>query len=134
MPPPTDARRHKQLEALHGLAGLKRDRALAGLAQVMRTRAALQAALADIARTDTTPDLAAPGATPAMVRAELAHHRWAEGQRRMLNLRLARIEADFARERPAAARAHGQVAALERLMGESLRALRRLHHRDPGRG
>jgi hypothetical protein len=134
MPRPVDAKSRKHLETLHTLAKLHRAQALAGLAQVMRTRAALQSALADLARADSAPDIGAPGATPALVRAGIAHHRWAEGQRRMLNLRLARIEADAARERPAAARAHGRVAALERLLGETSRALRQQEGRNPTRG
>ena len=118
----------RDLRVLLGLARLERDRAMAGLGHAMRSRAALRAGLAALSDAGHLPgDADLP--TPAMVQAALRHQHWAEGQRRMLNLRLARIEADCARERPIAARAHGRVQVLESLLAQTTATARRARER-----
>lgn len=112
-----------KLDTLLLLARLERERAMAGLGHAMRARASLRASLDALADAGQL----APGAqipAPALMQAALRHQHWAEGQRRMLNLRLARIEADCARERPIAARAHGRVSVLERLVAQHIKPAR----------
>ncbi len=120
------------LQRLSAIAVMKRDSELARLAGIARTRARLQAAvealaesgalLADETRTPATggahESSAGQPINPAMIRARLRHRAWAEGQRSLLNQRLARVSADWLQRRPAAAQAVGRVAVLERLTRE----------------
>ena len=57
-----------------------------------------------------------PQYDPAMLRARLAHARWADARKRMLNQRLAMVNADYLARRPAAARAFGRAEVLDKLV------------------
>jgi hypothetical protein len=74
------------------------------------------------------PGLQQPGVpvAPGLIRARLAHAVWIQRQRAELLGRLARIEADWRRQQPAAASAVGRLEALGRLADDAeRRALRR---------
>jgi hypothetical protein len=112
-----------RLERLRTIARMKADAEIAKLAIVAQGRARLLQSLDALARAEEPldPDPQDGGCDPAMVQARLAHSRWLDGQRRMLNERLALVQADFLTLRPQAQRAFGRAEVLDRLQ-EGLRA------------
>jgi len=101
-----------RLERLQALAMLKRDAELAKLATVAQSRARLLQALAGLNQVETPLD---DDSTPGLIGARLAHLRWIEGRRRLLNQRLALINADYLERRPAALMAFGRAQVLGEL-------------------
>lgn len=118
------------LRRLAALAWLKSDAESARLAETVRSRTRIAAAIAALGAADDplanpgpltagaadkgrgdTP----PGCDPALVRARLAHRVWIDAQRGHLNARLAMVVADWHRLQPAAARAFGRRRVLEEL-------------------
>ncbi|MFN3952873.1 MAG: hypothetical protein ACK4LQ_00365 [Pararhodobacter sp.] len=135
----------RKLARLQAMAKMKSDAELAKLATVAQSRSrlinsikALNATEAPLdgsgdARPDAQPDAqpdASPGAQvagpaaqpavtdPAMLRARLAHARWAEGRKRLLNQRLALVNAEYLARQPAAAKAFGRAEVLGRLVSD----------------
>jgi hypothetical protein len=99
---------------------MKSDAALAQLAVSAQGRARLQQSLDALAKAEAPLD---PGDAhgvddPAMVQARLAHRRWLDAQRRMLNERLALVQAEYLTLRPHAQRAFGRAEVLVRLRDE----------------
>ncbi|HHX90193.1 MAG TPA: hypothetical protein GX700_10580 [Paracoccus sp.] len=112
-----------RLERLHALAAMQRDAELASLATVAQSRARLMLALEGLSQSEaplTTEQ------TPGLIAARLAHLRWIEGRRRLLNQRLALINADYLQRRPAALRAFGRAHALDELTKRAKRDAARL--------
>ena len=101
-----------RLERLHALAAMKRDAELASLATVAQSRARLMRALEGLNQSETPLQA---DAAPGLIAAQLAHLRWIEGRRRLLNQRLALINADYLQRRPAALKAFGRARVLEDL-------------------
>lgn len=101
-----------RLLRLQALAALKRDAELAKLASVAQSRARLIQALAGLNQIESPLD---DDSTPGLIGARLAHLRWIEGRRRMLNQRLALINADYLERRPAALKAFGRAQVLGEL-------------------
>lgn len=91
---------------------MKRDAELAKLATVAQSRARLIQALDGLNQSETPLD---EDSTPGLLAARLAHLRWIEGRRRMLNQRLALINADYLERRPAVLEAFGRAQVLEAL-------------------
>lgn len=109
-----------RLERLQALAAMKRDAELAKLATVAQSRTRLIQALEGLNQVETPLD---DDNTPGLIGARLAHLRWIEGRRRMLNQRLALINADYLERRPAAVRAFGRAQVLGDLSArEKIRA------------
>lgn len=101
-----------RLARLHALAAMKRDAELARLATLAQSRARLIGALDGLNQAEAPLD---EDATPGLIAARLAHLRWIEGRRRLLNQRLALINADYLERRPAVLRAFGRAQVLEEL-------------------
>lgn len=101
-----------RLERLTALAAMKRDAELAKLATVAQSRARLIGALEGLSQAETPLDA---DTTPGLIGARLAHLRWIEGRRRLLNQRLALINADYLERRPAALKAFGRAQVLDKL-------------------
>lgn len=97
---------------LQAIAAMKRDAELAKLATVAQSRARLIQALDGLNQSETPLD---EDSTPGLLAARLAHLRWIEGRRRMLNQRLALINADYLERRPAVLEAFGRAQVLEAL-------------------
>lgn len=103
----------KQLARLQGLAVMKRDAELARLAVAAQSRARLLAALNGLDRVEAPLD---GDSTPGLIRARLAYAAWMEGRRRVLNERLALVNADYLARRPAALQAFGRAEVLGKLL------------------
>lgn len=101
-----------RIERLHALAAMKRDAELAKLATVAQSRARLFSALDGLNQSETPLE---DDNSPGLIGARLAHLRWIEGRRRMLNQRLALINADYLERRPVALEAFGRAQVLEAL-------------------
>ena len=128
----------KDLMRLQTLAAMKKDAELARLATVVQSRNRLQGALKALKNTEEPLDQR-DGPSPihrgAMVAARLAHRRWIEAQQRRLNQQLALVTADYLRQKPAAARAFGRAAVLEKLTDQAQaeqRVVQAKKHRDQG--
>jgi hypothetical protein len=72
-------------------------------------------------------DLSARAIPALVMRARLAHRAWIEARRAELQIRLARIEADWHRLRPGAARAFGRAAVLGDLADSAERQVGQRH-------
>lgn len=103
----------KRLAHLRELAALKRDAELAKLAVVAQSRARLLAALDGLDGVEAPLD---GDSTPGLIRARLAYAAWMEGRRRVLNERLALVNADYLARRPAALQAFGRAEVLGGLL------------------
>jgi hypothetical protein len=113
-----------RLDRLRTVARMKADAALARLAIGAGARAAAAVARRPGARRGAAgprPAGRRKACDPAMVQARLAHRRWLDAQRRMLNERLALVQAEFLTLRPQAQRAFGRAEVLDRLR-DGLRA------------
>ena len=120
---PTDPATRARLDRLRIIARMQADAALARLAVSAQGRTRLQQSLDALGQAEAPldgGDESAP-ADPAMVQARLAHRRWLDAQRRMLNQRLALVQAEYLTLRPPAQRAFGRAEVLDRL-GEALAA------------
>lgn len=126
-----DTRQAQALHRLATLAAMKREAELAKLAGVAQSRARLQSAIAALRQTEAPLDPAESVADPALVVARLAHRRWSEAQQRRLNQQLAQVTADFLRQKPAAARAFGRAAVLDRLRTMAVTQRRGAHDENP---
>ncbi len=120
---PADPATRARLEALRIVARMQSDAALARLAAPAQARTRLVQALDALGAAEEPLGAVSEGAAgdPAMVQARLAHARWLDAQRRMLNQRLALVQAEYLTLRPAAQRAFGRAEVLDRL-GEALAA------------
>ena len=119
---PTDPATRSRLERLRLVARMKADAALARLAITAQSRARLVQSLDSLGRAEAPLDAAAAGegvveapTDPAMVQARLAHRRWIDARRRMLNQRLALVQAEYLTLQPEAQRAFGRAEVLDRL-------------------
>lgn len=144
---PTELRKLARLQAM---AKMKSDAELAKLATVAQSRSRLMNSIKALNATEApldgsgdappdtspggrpepgSPALAAPAqpavTDPAMLRARLAHARWAEGRKRMLNQRLALVNAEYLARQPAAAKAFGRTEVLGELVKEGWQNWRR---------
>ncbi|MCC5968425.1 MAG: hypothetical protein JJU15_00580 [Pararhodobacter sp.] len=102
-----------RLQRLQDIAAMKRDAELAKLAVVAQSRARLLEALDGLTQAEEPLDA---GSGPGLNRARLAHMRWIEGRRRVLNQRLALVNADYLAGRPAAMKAFGRAQVLDALV------------------
>ena len=102
-----------QLAALSTLTGLALDSRLACLRKIGMARDATLAALA--ALNAPRPEPEGDIALSALARSNLLYDQWAERQRRLLNLKLARQTAEWMEERSGAATAFGRNAVLNQL-------------------
>jgi hypothetical protein len=123
---PSDPATRARLEWLQAIARMNSEAALARLAVSAQGRARLMQSLDALGRAEAPLDEgAAEGGDPAMVQARLAHRRWLDAQRRMLNQRLALVQAEYLTLRPEAQRAFGRAEVLERLQAELAAEARR---------
>jgi hypothetical protein len=117
---PVDPATRARLDRLRAVARMQADAALARLAVAAQGRARLLGALDALGQAEAPLEGdGGEGADPAMIRARLAHRRWLEGQRRMLNQRLALVQAEYLTLQPPAQRAFGRAEVLDRL-GEEM--------------
>lgn len=112
MNPPTKAQ-ISQMAALSTLTGLALDQRLACLRKIGIARDATRAAL--VALNTPRPEPEGDIALSALARSNLLYDQWAERQRRLLNLKLARQTAEWMEERSGAAIAFGRNAVLHQL-------------------
>jgi len=105
----------ERLARLQSLAAMKRDAELAKLAVVAQSRARLLAALDGLNGAEAPLD---GDSTPGLIRARLAYAAWLEGRRRMLNQRLALVNADYLARRPEALQAFGRAEVLDKLLAK----------------
>jgi hypothetical protein len=125
---PTDPATRARLDRLRLVARMKADAALARLAVSAQGRARLQRSLDALGQAEAPldgGDESAP-ADPAMIQARLAHRRWLDAQRRMLNERLALVQAEYLTLQPQARRAFGRAEVLDRLRDDLTREARRI--------
>jgi len=111
----------QRLARLQALAAMQRDAELAKLAAAAQSRARLLQALDGLTRAEAPLE---GDTSPGLIRARLAHLQWVEGRRRMLNQRLALVNADYLERRPAALRAFGRAQVLEELTARERARLR----------
>ncbi|WP_333826925.1 hypothetical protein [Pararhodobacter sp.] len=104
-----------RLDRLQAIAAMKRDAELAKLAMVAQSRARLLQALDGLNQAEAPLE---DESNPGLIRARLAHMRWIEGRRRLLNQRLALIQADYLERRPAAVQAFGRAQVLGTLAAQ----------------
>ena len=133
---PNDPVTRARLGRLQTIARMKSDAALAQLAVSAQGRVRLQQSLDTLAQAEAPLDPSDGQGVddPAMVQARLAHRRWLDAQRRMLNERLALVQAEYLTLRPHAQRAFGRAEVLERLRDELLVAARRAAGRRDEQG
>ena len=132
---PTDPATRARLSRLQAIARIQSDTALARLAVVAQGRARLLQSLDALGRAEEplAPAGDEEAEDPAMVQARLAHRRWLDAQRRMLNQRLALVQAEYLTLQPHAQRAFGRAEVLDRLQdGLSAEARQTAARRDQG--
>lgn len=131
---PTEIRK---LTLLQKVARMKSEAELAKLATVAQSRSRLVSAIEALNATeaplDGTGDAGGPAEVitdPAMLRARLAHANWADGRKRLLNQRLAMVNAEYLARRPAAAQAFGRAEVLGELVERGWEG----HRREEAKG
>ena len=132
---PSDPATRARLATLQTVARMKSDAALARLSVSAQGRARLMHSLDALGRAEEPlgPDPEGEAGDPAMVQARLAHRRWLDAQRRMLNERLALVQAEYLTLRPEAQRAFGRTEVLDRLQADLTATARRLRGRQDDR-